>query len=213
MILLLCSEPVVRSVMKEVLQNAGYIVLATGSLGVAVDMLAQSKIDLLITYPYIDNITGHEAAKYLRAKNPRMEILVVAGLLDDKRLQHRADLEGFEIFPPPFTAAQLIGKVEEGLKAAQERPAQHISRLVCDNPHTDSRKSAGKPCPRSVHCSLHPILLNFSEGLELSVLCFSERNELASHVDPRGAATSFGSTPRYRRCSASCQRLEPPLRW
>jgi len=50
MILLLCSEPIIRSVMKEVLEQAGYAIRATGDLGTAVDMLAASKIDLLITY-------------------------------------------------------------------------------------------------------------------------------------------------------------------
>jgi hypothetical protein len=53
-----------------------------------------------------------------------MGILIVAGLLDDDRLKYRATIEGFEIFPPPFTAAQLIEKVDEVLKAAQEREAR-----------------------------------------------------------------------------------------
>jgi DNA-binding NtrC family response regulator len=110
--------------MKEVLERAGYVVLATGSLEVAVDTLSRCKIELLITHPYIDNITGHEAAKYLQARNPNMGILIVAGLLDDDRLKYRATIEGFEIFPPPFTAAQLIEKVDEVLKAAQEREAR-----------------------------------------------------------------------------------------
>jgi CheY-like chemotaxis protein len=130
-ILLLGSEPVVRSVMKEILEEAGYVVLATGSFGVAVDMLACGSIDLLITHPYIDNIPGHEAAKYLRAKNPhRMGILIVAGFLNDDRLQYRADLERFEIFPPPFTAAHFIEKVEEVLKAVQAAPESRKSREV-----------------------------------------------------------------------------------
>lgn len=123
MILLLSSEPVVRSVMKEALERAGYVVLATGSLGVAVDMLASAKIELLITHPYIDNISGHEAAKYLRARNPhKMGVLIVAGLLNDDRLQYRADLEEFEIFPTPFTVAQLIEKVEQVLRTVQAAP-------------------------------------------------------------------------------------------
>ncbi len=119
MILLLSSEPVVRSVMKEALEHAGFVVLATGSFGKAVDTLGDCKIDLLMTHPYIESIPGHEAAKYLRARNPRMAVLVVAGLLDDDRLKYREDLEGFEIFPRPFTAAQLIRKVEEVLKTSQ----------------------------------------------------------------------------------------------
>jgi DNA-binding NtrC family response regulator len=125
MILLLGSEPIVRAVMKEALEQAGHVVLATGNLGTAVDALAQYRVDLLITHPYVDNITGHQAAKYLRGKNPLMGVLIVTGFMADDRLQYRAGLEGFEIFPPPYSAAQLIEKVEEVLKAAQQRAARH----------------------------------------------------------------------------------------
>jgi CheY-like chemotaxis protein len=121
MILLLSSEPVFRSVLKEVLEQAGYVVLATGSLGAAVARLKDSGIDLLITHPYVDNITGHEAAKYLRTKNPGMGVLIVAGLLDDDRLQYRASLEEFQVFPAPFTAAQLMRAVAEVIKSVHER--------------------------------------------------------------------------------------------
>jgi DNA-binding NtrC family response regulator len=112
--------------MKEVLEQAGYVVRATGDLGTAVDMLAASKIDLLITYPYVESIPGHEAAKYLRGRNPQMGVLVVAGLLEDDRLQYRAVLESFETFPPPFTVDLLIVKVEAVLKTAQKRAAGRL---------------------------------------------------------------------------------------
>ena len=123
-ILLLSSAPLVRAAMREILENAGYVVEPAGDLGTAVDRLANPAINLLITHPYVDNIPGHEAAKYLQARNPRMGILVVAGFLDCDQLRYRADLEGFEIFPSPFTAAQLIEKVEQVLKTARERAAQ-----------------------------------------------------------------------------------------
>src|SRR5271163_3636256 len=97
-ILLLSSEPVVRSVMAEVLDRAGYVVLATGGLGRAVEILDETPIDLLITHPYVENIPGHEAARYLRGRNPQMAILIVAGLLDDDRLIIRELLEEFETF-------------------------------------------------------------------------------------------------------------------
>jgi CheY-like chemotaxis protein len=126
MILLLASEPVFRSVLKEVLERAGYVVLATGSLGAAVARLKDSGIDLLITHPYVDNITGHEAARYLRTKNPGMGVLIVAGLLDDDRLQYRAALEEFQIFPPPFTVAQFTQQVAAVLKTVHDR--QHRSQ-------------------------------------------------------------------------------------
>jgi DNA-binding NtrC family response regulator len=124
MILLLCSEPIIRSVMKETLEQAGYVVRGTGDLGTAVDMIGASKIDLLITYPYVESISGHEAAKYLRGKNPHMGVLVVAGLLRDDRLEYRAILENFDIFPDPFSSDQLIEKVEHVLHSSTSRGVQ-----------------------------------------------------------------------------------------
>jgi CheY-like chemotaxis protein len=112
-ILLLTSEPVVRLVIREVLERAGYVVMATGDLGNAVDRLGECKPDLLMISPYVETITGHEAAKYLQARCPSMRVLMVAGLLDDDRLQYRAELEKVEIFPQPFTAAELLNKVKE----------------------------------------------------------------------------------------------------
>ena len=84
-ILLLMSEPLVRVVIQEVLERAGYLVMATGDLGTAVDRISECKPDLLIISPYVETITGHDAAKYLQARCPRMRILMVAGLLDDNR--------------------------------------------------------------------------------------------------------------------------------
>jgi DNA-binding NtrC family response regulator len=122
-ILLLSSEPLVRTILTEALRNGGYVVEATGSFGAAVDLLADGGIDLLIIRPHVDSISGYEAAKYLHARNPDMAVLIVAGLPDDERIQYRDDLEGFKRFPPPFTAAQLLDKVDEVLKTAKEREA------------------------------------------------------------------------------------------
>jgi DNA-binding response OmpR family regulator len=115
-ILLLSSEPVVRQVMREVLERAGYVVMATGDLGVAVDRMNEAKPDLLIISPYVESISGHEAAKYLHSRCPDMRVLMVAGLLADDRLQYRAELEKVEIFPRPFTGAELLAKVRHVLR-------------------------------------------------------------------------------------------------
>ena len=48
-ILLLVSDPVVRSVLQETLERAGYSVLSTGDLGQAVDRLKHTQPDLLLT--------------------------------------------------------------------------------------------------------------------------------------------------------------------
>ena len=110
-ILLLVSDPVVRSILKETLEREGYTVVATGDLGRAVDRLKECIPDLLITRTYVEGLPGHEAAMYLRTKCPGMRVLMLGGLLDDERLEYRAAQQGFEVFPKPYTTATLLQEV------------------------------------------------------------------------------------------------------
>lgn len=112
-ILLLISEPLVRVVIEEFLERAGYLVMATGDLGAAVNRIGEATPDLLILSPYVESITGHQAAKYLQSRCPSMRILMLAGMLSDDRLQYRAELDKVEIFPKPFTGPDLLQKVED----------------------------------------------------------------------------------------------------
>jgi DNA-binding response OmpR family regulator len=115
-ILLLVSDPVVRAVFKEALEDAGYTVLATGDLGNAVDRLKEVEPDLLITRTYVEGLPGHDAAVYLRSKNLKMKVMIVGGLLEDDRLELRESLAGFEVFPKPYHRAELLQKVKEVLE-------------------------------------------------------------------------------------------------
>jgi CheY-like chemotaxis protein len=114
-LLLLISEPLVRLVIQELLERAGYLVMSTGDLGTAVDRMGECAPDMLIISPYVETITGHQAAKYLQARCLSMRILMVAGLLDDDRLQYRAELEKVVIFPKPFTGPELLNAVHSVL--------------------------------------------------------------------------------------------------
>jgi len=114
-ILLLISDRILLSVIGETLEHEGYMVVPTSDFGSAVDRLKELTPDLLITRTYISNMPGHDAATYLQTKCPSMRVLIVGGLLDDDRLQYRESLAGFEIFPKPYTAVQLIEKVKEVL--------------------------------------------------------------------------------------------------
>lgn len=114
-ILLLVSDPVVRSVLQETLEGEGYMVQAAGGIGQAVDRLKESAPDLLITRTYVESLTGHDAAVYLRTKCQNMRVLILGGLLDDERLQFREAMQGFEVFPRPYTAAALLQEVKDVL--------------------------------------------------------------------------------------------------
>jgi DNA-binding NarL/FixJ family response regulator len=91
------------------------MVLATGDIGHAVDRLKECTPDLLITRTYVESFTGHDAAIYLRTKCLTMRVLILGGLLDDERLQYREALQGFAVFPKPYTAAELLQEVKDVL--------------------------------------------------------------------------------------------------
>jgi DNA-binding response OmpR family regulator len=114
-ILLLVSDPLVRTILKETLDLGGYLVLSSGDLGQAVDRMKECKPDLLITRTYVDGLPGHEAAMYLRTKCLGMRVLMLGGLLDDERLRYRAELQDFEVFPKPYSAAVLLQEVRRVL--------------------------------------------------------------------------------------------------
>ncbi len=115
-ILLLVSDPLVRSVLQDTLEHEGYTVVTAGDLGSAMDRLKEITPDLLITRTYVEGMTGHDAATYLRTTSNGLRVLMVGGLLDDQRLKQRTSLEGFDVFPKPYSAAELLQKVKEVLK-------------------------------------------------------------------------------------------------
>jgi CheY-like chemotaxis protein len=115
-ILLLNSDPAVRSVIQEAPEDGGYSVLAAGDLGTAVDRLKESAPDLLMVRSYVEGMPGWDAAAFLRRKCTGTARSDGGGLIEDGRLQYRMTLEGFEVFPKPFTAAELLEKVKDVLQ-------------------------------------------------------------------------------------------------
>ncbi|MGA2146504.1 MAG: response regulator [Bryobacteraceae bacterium] len=114
-ILLLDSDTVTRAVLRDALQDAGYLVATASDLGVAVDRLKEMPPDLLIVRPYINSMPGHLAADYLRSKQPGLPVLIVAGFPDDDRLNNRNEVEKFHTFPRPFRRDELLAKVRDVL--------------------------------------------------------------------------------------------------
>jgi hypothetical protein len=64
---------------------------------------------------YLEDTPGHEAANYLRASLPGIPFLRVGAMPEDTGLTNRETLLGVQIFPKPFTTAELVGKVRKML--------------------------------------------------------------------------------------------------
>lgn len=115
-ILLFVSDPIVRSVMQETLELEGPTVLPVGDLGNAVKMIEMIPPDLLIIRSYVESLTGHDAARYLRTKCPNLKVLIVGGFLANDRLYHRQMQEGYAVFPQALPGVGVGPESQGGSK-------------------------------------------------------------------------------------------------
>lgn len=127
-ILLLVSDPTMRTVLHEVLDHAGCLVVAVDSLGPAVERLKQMRPDLLITRPYINSMPGVMAAHYLRTWCPGLPVLIVDGFIDDERVNVPIAVDDLHIFPPPFARKDLLDRIREVLHTARRQAAASPAR-------------------------------------------------------------------------------------
>lgn len=114
-ILLLASEPVICGAIRAALENNGYFVLETHNLGAARDRLMDCEPRLLMVRHFIDTMSGHEAALYLRSLAPGIPVLIVGGLIDHPDVLDREIVHSIEVFPKPYPASELLAKVKEML--------------------------------------------------------------------------------------------------
>ena len=114
-ILLLVSDSGIRGAICEALKSEGYFVLAASEIDRAARWVKECTPDLLMVRHYTENISGHDAARYLRSLCPGIPVLFVGGILNDPDLENREALLNFEVFPKPYEAAELLDKVREVL--------------------------------------------------------------------------------------------------
>jgi DNA-binding response OmpR family regulator len=115
LILFLVSDPVIGKVISTALESKGYFVLNAADIDHAERFMRDFSPDLLMVRPYTENVSGFDAATYLRRIRPGIPVLIVGGILDDPALDDRDAVKRFEIFPKPFQAVELLAKVREML--------------------------------------------------------------------------------------------------
>jgi len=120
-ILLLISDPLMRTILQETLERAGYVVVSAGDVGSAVDRVKELRPDLLIVRPYVASMPGHMAAQYLRTRCPGLPVMIVTGYMDDQRIRDEHELNEFFMFPKPFAREDLLANVKEVLRISHEK--------------------------------------------------------------------------------------------
>ncbi len=115
------SEPVVRSVVTKILQREGYLVHSTDDVKKALEMIKNCTPKLVLTNVYLKGITGHDAMRLLKDHCPGLPVLMVSGLPDETAIQQWIGEDGFDTFPKPFQASALVDKVRKVIRRASEK--------------------------------------------------------------------------------------------
>lgn len=110
-ILVVDAEPVVRSIIEQILESNGFEVEPADNVQTALDLARKMRPDLVITNVYLPGITGRDALELLKRALPETPMLMVSGLPDEDAIREWFGRKDFDTFPKPFTAQELVNKV------------------------------------------------------------------------------------------------------
>ena len=116
-VLLAEDEPAVRSLVRQVLEAAGYHVLEAGSGEEALRMAEKHAggIELLLTDVVMPNMNGRELAQALRPRRAETRVLYMSGHTEDMVVKKEVIETGSNFLAKPFGPDDLLRKVREAL--------------------------------------------------------------------------------------------------
>ena len=112
-VLLVEDEDVVRSLVTEMLEGAGYSVIVASDAAEAETLASshEARIDLLMTDVVMPGLSGPELAQRLLAVRPAMRVLFTSGYTEDAVAADSALAHGTAFLSKPFSAGDLAEKL------------------------------------------------------------------------------------------------------
>jgi two-component system, cell cycle sensor histidine kinase and response regulator CckA len=136
-ILLTDDEAGVRLPLRRILEDSGYRVVEAGggeeALAVAEGL--DGPIHLLLTDVVMPGMSGDELARKLEESRPKMKVLFMSGYSPDAIATNGNLLHGSSFLSKPFTASDLVDRVQETL-AAPPIPRGRSSPSTGERPHS-----------------------------------------------------------------------------
>jgi DNA-binding NtrC family response regulator len=113
-VLLAEDEPMVRNLMKRLLDSWGYRVFSARNGREAMEMAEahRGEIDLLVSDVTMPEMDGQELAAKLTARKPRMKVILLSGYLKARLVLQG----GWKFIQKPFRPQELKEAVEDSLK-------------------------------------------------------------------------------------------------
>ncbi|MGQ0662235.1 MAG: response regulator [Pseudomonadota bacterium] len=117
-ILLAEDESGVREFGIRALEGAGHSVTAVADGQRALEALAGSEFDLLVTDIVMPELDGIALALKAAKERPRMKILLMTGYAHERQRAHNLEALIHKVISKPFSLAELIAAVDTALASA-----------------------------------------------------------------------------------------------
>jgi two-component system cell cycle sensor histidine kinase/response regulator CckA len=116
-VLVVEDEAIIRSNVRECLEQMGYCVLeaADGKSALEICDAQRGNIDLVLTDLVMPGIGGHELAKELSSRHPHVCFLFMSGYTEDTAERRAILLQGNAFLQKPFSVADLSNAVHQAL--------------------------------------------------------------------------------------------------
>lgn len=116
-ILVLEDDPILQDLLREVLEDEGYHIIAADSLP-ALLKIAPVHADLLITDLLVNfELVGLHAIRNIRHTHPQLPALICSAAQKQlELLRPEIDQLGAKLLPKPFTIDELVSAVSRALK-------------------------------------------------------------------------------------------------
>lgn len=111
-VLVVEDEPVVRSLIIDVLQDLGYMALEAedGPSGLRI-LQSDQRIDLLVTDVGLPGMNGRQVADHARERRPDLKVLFMTGYAENAAVAQGFLEPGMEMLTKPFAIEDLAGRI------------------------------------------------------------------------------------------------------
>ncbi len=117
------DDPAIRRGLIDALRFAGFAVRECGDGGEAVDLAVERDVDLVLLDVLLPGVDGFEILQRLRRFRPRLPVIMLTarGAEDDRVRGLRLGADDYVV--KPFSARELLARVEAVLRRSAERPS------------------------------------------------------------------------------------------
>ncbi|SNR79277.1 PAS domain S-box-containing protein [Actinoplanes regularis] len=112
------DEPAVRDLVVRILERHGYHVVAADNGPFALEVLQEHPVDIVISDVIMPEMSGPELIRRLHQQHPRLPVVFMSGYSDGLLAAQDMIDSDIPLVQKPFTAAELLNAVHQGLQTA-----------------------------------------------------------------------------------------------